>query len=851
MAFNKLNVVIGANIESLQKELAKVEKSLQRFGRKMQQIGTDLTQTLTVPIAGLGAASLKAFSDIERLEKGLIALMGSSEAAKAEMVKLREVAKLPGLGFEEAIKGSVSLQAVGFSADKARETLLAFGKAVAVSGGTREDFNEVIYQLAQMNSKGKILAEDFKVLQSRIPILGTLLQDAFGTRNIAAIRDSGVGAAEFTQGIIDAANKSKVLANVTGGLGNAFENFKDSAKIAFATLGQSLATAFDAQNLLDKLAKSIQGTADWFSKLSPATQKFIAFAGLAVATVGPLLLIFGKLISLAQLAVLGFNTIVGAGKNLVGFFLLLPGRIATAVTAMGAFIGSLTAVQAALLGAGIGIALLALAAAYNAIQKSAEKAGATQKALADIQSQAIQQTAQEVGVVRRLVDTAKDENETKENRIKALNELKRISPEYFGGLDVEKVKTADLISISDKYAQSLINRAKAQLLATKIAEIDAQLIDSQKQGQEAQLSVFQQIGNALLSGGNASIQAALGVKSFTNNLINNTNSLKTQRAELEKNLKSLSAFSGATPTGGGLPSSSGGGGSAFDLGKALSDRDGILRSFGEIQNGLQRVLTTEPLFKSFNALFFEKGLLVEKTQSIDALSQNVTKLANETSGLNAKNLDLALSTGTLSGAALAQAESYQKAGDAIREYSAAVNSFNEGLTNIINTGIKDFATGFGELIGSIISGTKRSKDFFPFLLNNIATVLGELGKLAIAAGVAVLGIKKALETLNPFAAIAAGVALVALSTIVKNKAAKLSATPFANGGIVSGPTLGLVGEYPGARTNPEVIAPLDKLKKIIGGGGNGGFVAETVISGSDLRVILSRADRTYTRYTTG
>ena len=230
MAFNKLNVVIGANIESLQKELAKVEKSLQRFGRKMQQIGTDLTQTLTVPIAGLGAASLKAFSDIERLEKGLIALMGSSEAAKAEMIKLREVAKLPGLGFEEAIKGSVSLQAVGFSADKARETLLAFGKAVAVSGGTREDFNEVIYQLAQMNSKGKILAEDFKVLQSRIPILGTLLQDAFGTRNIAAIRDSGVGAAEFTQGIIDAANKSKVLANVTGGLGNAFENFKDSAK---------------------------------------------------------------------------------------------------------------------------------------------------------------------------------------------------------------------------------------------------------------------------------------------------------------------------------------------------------------------------------------------------------------------------------------------------------------------------------------------------------------------------------------------------------------------------------------------------------------------------------------------
>lgn len=853
MAFNKLNVVIGANIESLQKELAKVEKSLQRFGRKMQQIGTDLTQTLTVPIAGLGAASLKAFSDIERLEKGLIALMGSSEAAKAEMVKLREVAKLPGLGFEEAIKGSVSLQAVGFSADKARETLLAFGKAVAVSGGTREDFNEVIYQLTQMNSKGKILAEDFKVLQSRIPILGTLLQDAFGTRNIAAIRDSGVGAAEFTQAIIDAANKSEVLKNVTGGLGNAFENFKDSAKIALSTLGAEIARVLDLQKFLTNLGERLQGAADYFNTLSDSTKRFVIVAALVTATIGPALLIFGKLVSVAQLAVLGFNTLVSAGKNLVGFFVLLPGRITAAITAMSAFLGSLTAVQAALLGAGIGVALLALAAAYTAIQKSAERAGATQKALADIQSQAIQQTAQEVGVVRRLTDAAKDENASKESRIKAINELKRISPEYFGSLDTEKFKTADLITVSDNYVKSLINRAKAQLLVSKINDVDADLLDSQKQGQEAQLSIFQKIGNTLLAGGNAAVQAGLDVKSFTNNLIGNTEALKKQRAELEKNLKATLASLEPQGKGGGgtVTTTTTGSGDKFDLGKAISDRDGTIRSFGEIQNGLQRILTTEPLFKSFNALFFEKGLLTGKAQSINTLSQNVTKLANETSGLNAKNLDLSLSTATLSGAALVQAQSYQKAGDAIRDYSAAVDSFNEGLTNIINTGIKDFATGFGELIGSIISGTKRSKDFFPFLLNNIATVLGELGKLAIAAGVAVLGIKKALETLNPFAAIAAGVALVALSTIVKNKAAKLSATPFANGGLAYGATLGLVGEYPGARTNPEVIAPLDKLKKIIGGGGNGGFIAETVISGSDLRVILSRADRTYTRYTTG
>lgn len=42
-----------------------------------------------------------------------------------------------------------------------------------------------------------------------------------------------------------------------------------------------------------------------------------------------------------------------------------------------------------------------------------------------------------------------------------------------------------------------------------------------------------------------------------------------------------------------------------------------------------------------------------------------------------------------------------------------------------------------------------------------------------------------------------------------------SVTAFANGGIVSGPTMALVGEYAGASNNPEVIAPLNKLRSLL------------------------------------
>lgn len=63
---------------------------------------------------------------------------------------------------------------------------------------------------------------------------------------------------------------------------------------------------------------------------------------------------------------------------------------------------------------------------------------------------------------------------------------------------------------------------------------------------------------------------------------------------------------------------------------------------------------------------------------------------------------------------------------------------------------------------------------------------------------------------------------------------------FKDGGIVSGPTMGLIGEYPGASANPEVIAPLDKLKNMIGGTGGAVQVFGT-ISGSDILLSSDRA----------
>ena len=180
--------------------------------------------------------------------------------------------------------------------------------------------------------------------------------------------------------------------------------------------------------------------------------------------------------------------------------------------------------------------------------------------------------------------------------------------------------------------------------------------------------------------------------------------------------------------------------------------------------------------------------------------------------------------------------------------------FNEQVGPIIEGGLEQMATGIGEALGqAMTSGGNAVQGLAQVLLSGIGNMATQLGQLAIGTGIAIEGIKKALQSLNPVVAVAAGIALVALGSLVKAKAAAIGKgggggggiPAFANGGIVSGPTLGLMGEYAGAKSNPEVIAPLNKLQGMIGDrqpqqvnvGG------EFQLRGQDLIVALQRAEK--------
>jgi hypothetical protein len=166
-----------------------------------------------------------------------------------------------------------------------------------------------------------------------------------------------------------------------------------------------------------------------------------------------------------------------------------------------------------------------------------------------------------------------------------------------------------------------------------------------------------------------------------------------------------------------------------------------------------------------------------------------------------------------------------------------LETLNQTLQSTFNQLNIDMLTAFGEQLGELMSG----KEFdFTKLGTILADALSSIGKALIAYAVTNGAVAELFKNPGTWpAALVAGIAAVAAGSALKNKLSDKKATAFANGGIVSGPTMGLVGEYPGAQNNPEVIAPLDKLKSMIGGGGGGTFV----LRGQDLLLATNRAQK--------
>lgn len=241
---------------------------------EMGKLGTSTTQlsgTIGVLAKSFGALAVARVASgmietglrFDRLRLGLTAVAGSAEEAGRQLERLQDIAKLPGLGFEEAIRGSSRLQAAGFAATEAEEAIRAFGNALATVGGSKAELDRVLLALVQIRSAGKVLGQEVRQLQQVLPQIRQAMIAAFGTARSEEIQALGIDSETFIRKLVA---EFKKLPPVQSGLANSAENLDDAYKRLSDTFTRVMEPNLKATN--DALSRA----ADVLSAvLEPAT----------------------------------------------------------------------------------------------------------------------------------------------------------------------------------------------------------------------------------------------------------------------------------------------------------------------------------------------------------------------------------------------------------------------------------------------------------------------------------------------------------------------------------------------------------------------------------------------------
>lgn len=279
-----LVVRIGADTRDLNKSLGRVQRNLRGMTSNIKQLGQDMTRSLSLPLAAVGAAALKSAADLETLETSFVSLTGGVEQAGKMMQQLTAFTAKTPFQLDAVAKSARQLIASGTDIADVNTQLQFLGDIAATSGNS---IDEIAAIFAKVNAKGKVELENLNQLAERgIPIF-TALSEA-----------TGLPADKLGAGAVSVQQFNEVLQSFasTGGFAEGamlrlsqtvsgkFSTALDNAKLAAASLGEQLLP------FASKALDAFTNLAQKFTELDDSTKRIgIAIAAFA-ASLGPAIL---------------------------------------------------------------------------------------------------------------------------------------------------------------------------------------------------------------------------------------------------------------------------------------------------------------------------------------------------------------------------------------------------------------------------------------------------------------------------------------------------------------------------------------------------------------------------------
>lgn len=295
-----LLIKIAANGAEAEKEIRKLERKVNDFGKKMKEAGTAMSTYLTAPIVAAGAVAVRSANQQLQAEQRLLtALNGRKDVQERLMQQAAELQSRSIYGDEAIIEQQAFLAALGLTETQINDTINA---AAQLSAALGMEFSSAVRNLSKTYSG---LAGE---LGESIPALRNLTAEEMAAgAAIAYVNDNYEGFAETA-----AQTGTGPLVQLKNTLGDLAEQF-----------GTILVP------IIQKLATKLKEIAEKFQKLSPETRELIVSVAAFVAAIGPLLTIGGKLI-------MGLRTVIAILPTLgTALATLTANPVAAAITAVG------------------------------------------------------------------------------------------------------------------------------------------------------------------------------------------------------------------------------------------------------------------------------------------------------------------------------------------------------------------------------------------------------------------------------------------------------------------------------------------------------------------------------------
>ncbi|WP_288956241.1 phage tail tape measure protein [uncultured Polaribacter sp.] len=889
MAQQELKVNITGDSRKLNNALSSASSKLSSFGSKMQGVGKSLSTRLTLPLVAAGAAATKLALDFDKSMTQIQSLVGVSAS---EVSKMGEAAKRmavdTGKSANEAAEALFFITSAGLRGEEAMQVLEASLKAAAVGLGETKTIadlstsalnaygsenlsaSEATDILTAAVREGKLEASQLAGSMGGVIPIASNMGVSFNevAAAMAAMSRTGTNAAEgatqlnaILMSLQKPAEKSqKILATLglsfedleksvkQDGLLNTLTNLKESlqgtgirmkdlfpnVRALKGVLDLTGAGVESNKQIFEALNNTMGATDEAFQKTSQSAsfkfKKGMESMKSSLLEIGTVILPavvkavtklsefiksltdrFKNLSPFVQNLVLGFGGILAAA----GPLLIIFGKIMTGLSALGPVLSLAATGFRALNAVMIANPILAVAAAIAAIGVAIYSYTKAQKdALNEVET--IEQVEQRIaekrkklaeeqakvadgygGQVKKNVQNLKEEIaalEQKEKAIrsaaKAVQESENTTQQDSSDSGNEKTKTIDL------KINPIIDESAKEKLKKLQAEINKALVTNDKKAYE---------------------QRKKDAENYYNNLINNEKTTAEQRVSLEQakqeKLKQIEETEKER------------------INQKSTEKQEIQRK------EQQSLLDLKQKFADATNVSEEDQKALE-IQRIQAKYDELRRLAAENNLLTAEQ-QAAFDAAQLE----AEAAVYEQKKVNFLGFTMEMQTAME-LANKISGQVQASFGMIGNSITNMLGGAQSAMGaFVGTLAKDALKIVGH--NLKVSMSNSITGATESAKSFGPAAAFVLPALIAGATALVSSSFSK-----FADGGIVSGPTMGLVGEYPGARSNPEVIAPLNKLQNIIGNTGGSQNITvggQIRLDGQDLLIAIERANETAER----